>query len=187
MNLHDPTQTAPLVAGCRKKDKRAQHELFRVSYSYAMSVCLRFSANADEAKEVLNDGFLKVFTQLDKYDPALSFAAWLRKVMVNTAIDHYRKHQRQTPHLDISKAEEAALPADALADLEAEDLLKLVQQLPQAYRMVFILHAVEGYTHEEIAARLGINEGTSKSNLAKARYKLQKQLVQLSNLQKKHG
>lgn len=181
MNLHESEGLQQVINKCRQKDRRAQQELFNLTYSYALSICLRFTTNRAEAKEVLNDGFLKVFNHLDKYSPQLSFAGWVRKIMVNAAIDHYRKNKRYfEKHLDMSHIKEEPEVDDLLATMSSTELLRLVQELPPAYRMVFSLFAVEGFTHREIADRLGITEGTSKSNYAKARLKLKKSLESMN-------
>lgn len=179
MDIHNSRELQKLIEKCRKNDRKAQQQLFQATYSYAMSVCLRFSGGREEAGEILNDGYLKVFTQLDKYNPELSFGGWLRRIMVNTAIDHYRKNQRHAGNYDLEVAAGVTGYEDFMAELDAEDLLRLVQNLPNAYRMAFTLYAIEGYSHPEIAKKLGISEGTSKSNLARARAKLQQQIKEL--------
>lgn len=181
MNLHESEDLQRLIEGCRENNRRAQHLLFKYSYSYAMSICARFTASRDEASEVLNEGFLKVFTQLDKYTSSLSFAGWMRKIMINTSIDHYRRHKRFSDrHLDMTHIKEMPEENDLISRISADELIGMIQKLPPAYRMVFTLHAVEEYTHKEIAEQLGITEGTSKSNFAKARLKLKKTLESIN-------
>jgi len=156
-------------------------------YNYAMSICDRYAGNYDDSVEILNDGFLKVFKEIHKYKPAYadtiaSFKGWVRKIMVYTAIDHYRKIKKHLMHgntdpvtLQIASAQE-----NALDKLSYQELLKAVQQLSPAYRTVFNLFVMEGLSHDEISNKLGIAEGTSKSNLAKARMHLQKILLKQS-------
>lgn len=135
-----------------------------------MGVCLRFTQNRDDAVMVMNDGFYKVFTKLDSYDPKYPFVAWLKRIMTNTAIDFYRSSLRfQTVELSSVEQEEVHWN---LENLQYEDLMKMIESLSPAYRTVFLLHVVEGYSHEEIAEMLQISVGTSKSNLSKARSKL---------------
>jgi RNA polymerase sigma-70 factor, ECF subfamily len=167
---------------CLKGDRRSQQKLFSICYPLAMNVCRRYVQDLDEAKSLVNEGMLKVFQQLDKYSPDLSFGGWLRRVMVNTAIDHYRKIKSYQDRFRDLEEQEYLSPCkdDILDRISAEELLQLVQQLPPAYRMVFSLYAVEEYTHKEIAGQLGISEGTSKSNYAKAKAKLQKALSSLN-------
>ena len=144
-----------------------------------MGICLRYSKTRDEAIEIVNDGFMKVFTKLDKYSKGLSFKGWVRKIMIHAAIDYYRRNEKHYHNLDISYAQYQDDPSieTILDKLSAEEILKAVQTLPPSYRMVFNLHAIEGFNHEEIAGQLNISVGTSKSNLSIARDKLKRLLV----------
>jgi RNA polymerase sigma factor (sigma-70 family) len=142
-----------------------------------MGICLRYSRTREEALEIVNDGFMKIFKNLDKYSPGLSFKGWLRKVMINSAIDYYRKNEKHYHSLDISHGKYEASSETILDKLSEQDIIAAVQRLPPSYRMVFNLYVIEGYKHEEIANQLNISEGTSKSNLAMARTKLQKILI----------
>lgn len=142
-----------------------------------MGVCLRYSRTRDEAIEILNDGFLKIFTKLDKYSPGLSFKGWLRKVMINSAIDYFRRNEKHYHSLDISHAYYESTNENILDQLSEHEIIAAIQRLPPSYRMVFNLFAIEGYKHEEIANMLNISVGTSKSNLAVSRNKLQKILL----------
>lgn len=137
--------------------------------------------NDDDAADVLNDGFLKIFNNIHKYDPERPFKSWLGKILTNTAIDHYRLNLKFSDHVDISEYEQIGTGAAVYDHLAYHDLLKLVQELSPAYRMVFNLFAIDGYSHEEIAETLNISVGTSKSNLFKARQKLQDKIKQLDN------
>jgi RNA polymerase sigma-70 factor (ECF subfamily) len=164
-----------------KEDRASQKMLYQQFYGYAMSVCLRYCKSRDEALEVLNDGFLKVFTRLNKYDSEKSFKGWIRKIMINTALDHYRKHLKHyktsSSSTDIQNLTDLTVYSEnVLNRLAYEDLLAMVQQLSTAYRTVFNLHVMDGYTHEEIAEMLEISAGTSKSNLFKAKAKLQEMI-----------
>ncbi len=141
-----------------------------------MGICLRYARSREEAIEILNDGFLKIMTNLDKYNPGLSFKGWLRRIMTNSAIDHFRRNEKHYDSVDISYVKNEHLSADVLSDLSYEVILKAVQELPPSYRMVFNLYCLEGYKHAEIAQKLNISEGTSKSNLNIARIKLKKVL-----------
>lgn len=146
-----------------------------------MSVCLRYAPTREGALEVLNDGFLKVFTRLDQYDSSQPFKGWLRRILINAAIDHYRQEVRHQ-HDDVEKAEQVAVSgtADAFSQLSHEELLGFVQRLSPAYRLVFNLYVMEGFTHEEIAGQLGISVGASKSNLARARENLRQLLKNIN-------
>ena len=162
-----------LLAGCLRQHRRSQEMLYRQFYGYAMSVCLRYTQTREEAVEVLNDGFFKVFTKLDHYDPAQPFKPWLRRVLINTATDYYRQALPHYYQNDLLAAEHvSSSEADALSGLSHEYLLSLVQQLTPAYRLVFNLYAIDGYSHDEIARQLSISVGASKSNLARARENL---------------
>lgn len=169
-----------LLAGCRRGDRAAQQQLYGLYYSYALSICLRYTRQRDEATEVINDGFLKIFRDVARFDAGRyelgsSFRGWLKKIMVHTAIDYFRAHEKHHQADDLADLphDPAAPDPTALDALAYDDLLRLVQQLPPAYRTVFNLFAIDGYTHDEIAQHLGISAGTSKSNLFKARTHLQ--------------
>jgi len=165
-----------LIRGCVKQDRKCQKMLYKAFYGFAMGICLRYAGNRDEAAEVMNQGFFKVFTHIESYDTTRPFKAWLGKIMMNASIDFYRANLKMAYTEDLDNAEHVTDGQLIDRNLNYEDLLKMVQQLPQAYRTVFNLFAIEGYSHEEIGAMLSINPGTSKSNLHKARQKL-KQMV----------
>lgn len=190
MNLPDSKELQDLIKGCRKNDRKAQERLFKMSYPLALTVCRRYTRDLEEAQSVVNEGMLKVFRELDQYSPELSFGGWVRRIMVNTSIDHFRRNKR---HLDRYSELDYEVPLnhfeeDILDKISAEEILTLVRELPPAYQMVFSLYAVEGYTHREIAEKLGISEGTSKSNYSKARAKMQKAIASLSTIkQQQHG
>ncbi|RMD69306.1 MAG: RNA polymerase sigma factor [Bacteroidetes bacterium] len=170
-----------IIDGCRRGNRASQMKLYELFFSYAMSVCLPYARNREEAEEMVNDGFLKVFTRLDQYDGSLPFKPWLRRVMINTAIDYHRKHHKQDSFDELQDYHARELPPitnDALETLEYEDVIALLQQLTPGYRAVFVLYVLEGYSHQDIADELGISVGASKSNLAKARRKLQELLAQ---------
>ncbi|MEZ4775914.1 MAG: RNA polymerase sigma factor [Bacteroidia bacterium] len=165
-----------LIAGCRKGNRESQEKLYRKLYNYAMSICLRYSRDREEAKEIVNDGFVKVFSRMEKYSDELSFQGWVRRIMINSAIDFYRKNQKHYNSLDIVYASHVSVNESAIESLSEEEIMGLVQQLAPSYRIVFNLYVMEGFKHEEIAQKLNISAGTSKSNLAKARVKLQMML-----------
>ena len=167
-----------MLEGCRKHHRLSQLQLYEHYYSYGMGICLRFSQNREEAQEVLNDGFLKVFKKIHQYKTGQRFEPWLRKILIHSAIDYYRKHhQGQVEPLSYDTHMEGSVSNDALHQLAYEELIRYLQHLSPAYRMVFNLHAVEGMSHAEIAKELTITVGTSKSNLAKARMKLREMIT----------
>ena len=165
-----------LIRGCIKQDRKCQKMLYKAFYGFSMGICLRYAGDRDEAAEVLNQGFFKVFTHIESFDTSRPFKAWLGKIMMNVSIDHYRANLKMAYTEDLDQAENISDGDIADKNLHYNDLLAMVQKLPQAYRTVFNLFAIEGYSHEEIATMLNINAGTSKSNLHKARQKL-KQMI----------
>lgn len=167
-----------LIEGCLKKDKTSQMALYKHFYSYGMGVCLRYSKNREEAMEILNDGFLKAFSKIDQYDPAYSFKPWLRRILINSSVDHYRKyHQKRDARMEEWHPNTSqSTYNEALDDLAYDDLIKVTQKLSPAYRMVFNLYVIEGMTHQEISEEINISIGASKSNLSKARKKLKSML-----------
>lgn len=187
MNLHETQALLPLLESCIKGKRRAQNKLYQVAYPYAMSIALRYGAHREDSLEIVNEAFYKAFSYLKNFDPSQSFAAWLRRIVINSAIDHYK--QRTKDQDQLSSVEEHRLPEpesdELIAQIDAEALLHEIQKLPPSYRMVFSLFAVEGYSHQEIARQLGISEGSSKSNYHKAKNKLKQQLQQLGMAPKK--
>jgi RNA polymerase sigma factor (sigma-70 family) len=161
-----------LIRGCIKQDRKCQKMLYKAFYGFSMSICLRYAGNRDEAAEVMNQGFFKVFTHIESYDMTRPFKAWLGKIMMNVSIDFYRANLKMAYTEDLESAEHISDGDMVDKNLNYNDLLTMVQKLPQAYRTVFNLFAIEGYSHEEIGSMLNINVGTSKSNLHKARQKL---------------
>ena len=142
-----------------------------------MGICLRYTGNRDEASEVMNQGFFKVFTHIESYREDRPFKAWLGRIMMNVSIDFYRANLKMAYMEDLDKAEHISDGEIADRNLNYNDLLVMIQRLPQAYRTVFNLFAIDGYSHDEIAAMLNINVGTSKSNLHKARQKLKQMIL----------
>ena len=180
MNLQRTEQSIPdLIQACKKGKADSQQELYTRFYNYAMSICLRYSKNRQEAEEIVNDGFIKILTNLDKYNLNLSFKGWLRRIMINSAIDFFRRNEKHYHSLDIVYAQNVSVSADGIKNLSEAEIMAVVQELPPSYRIVFNLFVVEGYKHEEIGQKLGISIGTSKSNLAKARMKLKMMLQSL--------
>jgi RNA polymerase sigma factor (sigma-70 family) len=165
-----------LIALCIKHDRKAEYELYRLSYSYLLSICMRYSRDKDTAVEALNMGFLKVLTNLSTYKPEIPFKAWIRRIMVNTLIDEYRKNKREREKVtyveeyydnsDFSEVNEA------LSKIGCKQIFEQVNKLPEATRKVFNLFVVDGYSHKEIGEMLDVSEGTSKWHLNAARQKL---------------
>ena len=166
-----------LITGCVKQDRKSQKVLYKAFYGFSMAICLRYAGNRDEAAEVLNQGFFKVFKNIERYDASRPFKAWLGKIMMNVSIDYYRANLKMAYTEDLERAEHISDGDLVDKNLHYNDLLAMVQKLPQAYRTVFNLFAIDGYSHDEIADMLNINAGTSKSNLFKARQKLKQMIL----------
>jgi RNA polymerase sigma-70 factor, ECF subfamily len=163
-----------LLTACRAGNALAQRTLFKQYFGYAKSICLRYTGSVEEAEDVLNEGFLKVFQHIDSYNPTHPFKAWLRTILINTAISYHRKYHKLDTIPDLTQGQHvAATTENALDQLAAEEILALVQQLPPAQRTVFSLHVVDGYSLREIADMLEANEATTRSHFLRARMSLQ--------------
>lgn len=161
-----------IIAGCRDGKLKYQEMFYKHFYGYAMSACLTYASNKDDALEIMHDGFIKVFNNLHRQDTSKSLKSWIRRIMVNTAIDHYRKNVRHQKLYGIESADGISDDESVFDKISAEEIIKAVQNLSPAYRMVFNLFAIEGYSHKEISQKLGIAESTSRSNLVMANRKL---------------
>ena len=169
-NEHD------LIEGCLLGNPIMQKKLYDQYAPKMFGICLRYAANSEDAKDILQDGFVKVFVNLGKFKGIGSFEGWMRRIFVNTAIEHYRKKNQLYA---ISENQEENIPnheVSALDALEADDIIRLISELPNGYRTVFNLFAVEGYSHKEIATMMNISEGTSKSQYARAKAWLQEKI-----------
>jgi len=158
-----------IIKGCLEGDRRSQERLYKMFSSRMFGLCLQYSDNYDDAKDILQEGFIKVFQKLGQFDHRGSFEGWIRRIMINTALEKYRSHLHLFPITEQEMKKEVLAYEEAFDKLTASELIKLVQELPPRYRMVFNLYAIEGYAHKEIGEMLGITVGTSKSNLARAR------------------
>jgi RNA polymerase sigma factor (sigma-70 family) len=166
-----------LLDGCKTSDRRSQELLYKQYFGFAMGICLRYTKNRDEALEVLNDSFLKVFNKIDKFDFEKPFRTWVKRIVINTAIDNFRKQQKHYFHKDIDEViSEESKEISAIDKLNFEDLLMLIHKLPHAYQVNFNLFAIEGFKHEEIAEIMQISVGTSKSNVSRARFLIRRML-----------
>jgi len=165
---------AGIIKNCKSGKLKQQEALYKYFYGYAMGICLRYAYTKTDASEILNDSFLKVFKNINKYKDEFPFKPWLKKIIVNTAIDYYRKNARFRPMLEIEEVENEAFNIEIVDTLSYEDIKKLLDRLPEMYRLVFNLYEIEGYTHKEIANKLNFDEGTSRSYLTRAKKKLRK-------------
>lgn len=176
-----------LLNGCKKNDRSSQQELYNLLSAYAMGVCLRYANNQQEAEELLQEGFMKLFRNMEKFDTfrhhdvLSALKGWFKRILINTCIDQYRKNQNKT--MTFSLAEEFDTPAEnqatAIDQISYKELIDSIRLLSPGYRQVFNLFVIEGLSHEDIAEKLGISVGTSKSNLSKAREKMRKIILQL--------
>ncbi len=171
-------QEEELINGCRRGSHHAQQRLFDLYSSRMYGVCLRYIKNTMQAEDVLVMAFTKVFDRISQFKGEGSFEGWIRRITVNEALTALRRSRTMMIETDLERADREP-DYDQLSDhLEAEDLLKMIEQLPPGYRVVFNMYAIDGYSHREIAEELGISENTSKSQLSRARVYLQKQLAQ---------
>jgi RNA polymerase sigma factor (sigma-70 family) len=189
-NLLSADELTYHVGACALNSRESQKVIYSSFYGYAMAICDRYANRQEDAVEILNDGFLKVFKEIHHYQPAYSdvvssFKGWLRKIMVYTAIDHFRKNQKHqmVTELDNVVYQVAAVNEDAVDKLSYDEIINAVQELSPGYRTVFNLFVIEGLSHEEISKHLEISTGTSKSNLSKARRQLQKILFKKTELE----
>jgi RNA polymerase sigma-70 factor (ECF subfamily) len=169
----NPDNLESVITACLANNPQAQKALIKLFFGFAKNIGVRYVSNRDSVEEIINDSFLKVFNNLHKYDNTQPFKAWLRTIVVNTAIDYYRRNQKYQVYENVEKTNIVDLEEDAISKISAEEILAYVQKLPPSYRMAFTLYVIDGYSHREIADMLGIKEGTSKSNLQDARKKLQ--------------
>jgi RNA polymerase sigma-70 factor (ECF subfamily) len=178
--LEQPTK---LIQGCIAGERAFQTKLYDHFAPKMLGLCLRYAKNREEAEEILHEGFLRVFTYIDKFKGTGSFEGWIRKIMVNCALSRYRNKSQQHHVTRLDSVEyDLQSETDIVSNLDAKELISLIQSLPAGYRIVFNLFVFEGYKHREIAEALGITVGTSKSNLSDARAFLQKALTVKKNL-----
>ena len=169
-------QLSEIVKGCVSGKRKAQEQLFNLYADEMFGACLQYSKDYTEAEDTLHEGFMKVFQKIEQYKGTGSLAGWIRRVMINTALEKFRKHNQLYAVGDDFNFDGDIDQATVIDDLAVQDLLKMVSELSPKYKLVFNLYAIEGYSHQEIGKMLGISEGTSKSNLARARYVLQEKI-----------
>ncbi len=162
-----------LIKACRQNDRKMQYELYQRFAPKMYGICLRYAGSAEEAEDILQEGFIKVFKKIESYRGEGSFEGWIRRIFVNTAIEQFRRRNYLQP---ITEREENTIEGKYLSvldNLAEKDIIGLVQQLSPGYRTVFNMYVVEGFTHKQISEALGISEGTSKSQLSRAKLILQ--------------
>jgi len=186
MDLSNQADVRKIVEGCAERNAECQQLLYKTLYSSMMLVCQRYASRPEDAKDLFQDGFIKVFDKIEKFNFNGSLEGWVRRIMVNNAIDYYRKNKNKFAMsetlLETQQIAEEVESEGVFDDLNADVLLSFVQQLSPVYKTVFNLYILDDYSHAEIAEELGVSEGTSKSNLSKAKKNL-KQMVH-AHLQK---
>ena len=175
-----------IIKGCLAGDRRDQELLYRRHAGKLFAVCLQYSGNNEEARDILQEGFIKIFENLVHYRHEGSFEGWMRRITVNTALEKFRKKHNlyRVDDIDLIPEQDAEPENHDYAGLEAKDLLGIIRELPPKYRMVFNLYAIEGYSHKEISKMVNISEGTSKSNLSRARVILQRRVGSYTGIKK---
>src|SRR2546428_6293075 len=168
MKLMQTTSVEELIAGCRSGNRKAQETIYRLYASKMLGVCSRYAKDHQEAEDMLQVGFVRMFDKICSFKNEGSFEGWLRRIMVNTAIEFYRRSSKMYV-VDVEEAYDQHSDEFPMHAINVNDLMKIIQALPPGYRMVFNMYAIEGYSHREIAETMGISEGTSKSQLARAR------------------
>lgn len=175
-----------IIKGCLEKDRNSQKMLYELYYKKVQGVCLRFSKNQEEAKDMMEEGFINIFGSIKKFRENTSFENWIQNIILKTAIDYLQRNKHEygivstvIAHQKTAIWEKEINEKDILNGLNSDNVLKSLQQLSPAYRIVYNLSVIEGCSHKDISERLGISEDTSKSNLAKAKINLRKNLSQL--------
>ncbi len=177
-NYNLGSHVTQIVKGCINGDRRMQEKLYRMTSSRMFGLCLRYAGNYQEAEDILQEGYIKVFNHLKTYRGDGSLDAWMCRIFIHTAIEYYRRRNLLPQQISIEELS-TDIPNHAEPNgLQVDDLLRMIQSLAVGYRTVFNLYAVEGYSHQEIAKMLGISVGTSKSQLARARCLLQKMIME---------
>ena len=173
----DPENLKELIDGCRNDDRKAQEKLYRNYYRAMMSLCLRYTKNEEDALEVLNTGFLKIFKNIHRYDVVKAgLFTWMRTIIVNSCLDFVKSKQAQSQTGELNSEIEVEIQPDIISKMKTMELLQLVRELPPATQAVFNLYVSEGYNHKEISKMMGISEGTSKWHLSEARKILQQKI-----------
>ncbi len=171
--------TEELIKGCLRNDRECQRELFRRFAPTMLTVCRRYARHYAEAEDMVQDGFIKVYKNMDRFRGEGSFEGWVRRIMVNTALKYYRKSSFKKELIGTENVPEKSNEPTVLSDMAEEEILQVISGLPDGYRIVFNMYAIEGFSHREISEELGIKESTSRSQLVKARKMLQEKILKL--------
>lgn len=171
-----------IIEGCVRMDRKAQKMLYDKYASSFLGICMRYASNRAEAEDVLQDGFVKIFLNIKQYNGTGSFEGWMKRVLVNTAISNYRANLKHYYHLDVDEIKRTEIDESTIetSEFSRDDLFKIINSLPDGFKMIFNLYAIEGYKHKEIAEMLNIDIGTSKSQYSRAKVLIQKKLAETS-------
>lgn len=168
-----------LIDGCRKSEPRSQELFFKHFYGFAMGICLRYTFSRNKAQEILNDSFLKVFSTIGSCPDIRQFKGWFRRIIVNTALDHYRKESVWKRYREMEEQESwIDIAPDIVDSMTAEEILQILDRLPALWKLVFNLYEIEGYVHEEIGKMLSISPASSRSYLTRAKKRLRSLISQ---------
>jgi RNA polymerase sigma-70 factor (ECF subfamily) len=178
LQIFKSTREIDLVEGCKRQSLQAQRLLYERYSATMLSLCRRYIWSTSEAEDVMVTGFMKIFNAIHQYEGKGSFEGWMKRIIINEALGYLRKNKTMYLETDIETADREPDYDRAESSLEAEELMKMIGELPVGYRTIFNLYAIEGYSHKEISELLGINENTSKSQLSRARVHLQKKLLE---------
>ena len=175
-----------IIEGCKQRNRKAQKVLYETFAPVLLGICIRFTGNRNDAEDILQDAFVKIFFNIEEYSGKGSFINWMKKILINTSITHFHRNFKYNLNVDIDEIFNDETADDETPDKEysADELLDIIKSLPQGYKMVFNLFAIEGYKHKEIADMLNIDENTSKSQYARARKWIQNRLNRLNKISK---
>lgn len=178
-----------IIEGCAKHERKAQQLLYDKYSRFLLGVCLRYATDRDEAEDILQESFLKIFFNIKDFSGTGSFIGWLRKVAVNTAITHYHKNLKFRYHIEIEEFVSVETGTVSFEEdfFTSDELFRVLNELPPGYRMVFNLYAVEGYKHKEIAEMLGIDTNTSKSQYSRAKAAIREKLDRLRTIKRSYS
>ena len=180
MKLEHKHTLEDLLDGCKAGNRKSQEMLYKACSGKMLGVCMRYAKDHFEAEDMMQTGFIKIFKKINDFRGEGSFEGWMRRIMVHTSIEFYRKNLRSLNVVDIDEShEQTASTAFDMSSINVKDLMRLIQNLSNGYRLVFNMYAIEGYSHKEIAEQLGITEGASKSQLSRARAILREQILNL--------
>ncbi|AFL84154.1 RNA polymerase sigma factor, sigma-70 family [Belliella baltica DSM 15883] len=171
-----------LIQKARNGDPKSLEMLYKHFYGYAISIALRYSNSRDEACEIVNDSFMKMFDKLDQYKENNSFKGWFRRILVNTSIDYYRKNVKHFAVMDIDHAELESSNPEIIDQLSLEDILLALRSLPEILRIIFNMYEIEGFSHKEIGEKLGIPASSSRTYLARAKQNLREKIIALNHI-----